>query len=524
MSQQRCFSIVGDSNVGRNMTSLNRRASPLMEECQVLSCKRFSVLADTLRSVRTASNSCIVACLTNFLTDLSSRGSASASTRVEPILTEIRDVLASFSTANPDVMVFVSPPMYRQQPEWYRNGLSEVVLQFSKTMSPLRSPVFHLLPSFSDQDLESDGVHLTPYAGLKFVVHLFDSSLDLIKSCSATIPVAVAQVKENARVLEDRVVVLEKGQRHLRQELQMKTAIDNELADFEENLRNECYFVISGLEPVPSDLYGREWQNHAKKLVQSKIRLVIGRESKIVVVSGLRRDDNPIYLVKLESTDDSKRIRDKFGSSFKAGGEPLPPGLSGLSIRIRLTHATRVRLAIMQVLAANYKTSNPGSRTQVVNFAPRPLLRLTPPQDAADTRVMSFTFIEAVTRLPIKFSKKDLAGIMKVVGGKFKGQLRSLFVVISDDDRSSGRQRRESATSSSSGSGSGSDEETERGPPGDRRSGSGGSGSRMETSVPEQDSNPTTLVRDKVSSKAPRGHKRGHSSPNRSGRANKSRH
>ena len=93
MSQQRCFSIVGDSNVGRNMTSLNRRASPLMEECQVLSCKRFSVLADTLRSVRTASNSCIVACLTNFLTDLSSRGSASASTRVEPILTKIRDVL-----------------------------------------------------------------------------------------------------------------------------------------------------------------------------------------------------------------------------------------------------------------------------------------------------------------------------------------------------------------------------------------------------------------------------------------------
>ena len=161
----------------------------------------------------------------------------------------------------------------------------------------------------------------------------------------------------------------------------MKTAVDSELADFEENVRNECYFVIAGLPPLASDLFGRAWQTQAKAMVQSKIKLLLGRESPIVVVSGLRRDKNPIYLVKLESADDSKRIRDRFGSSFKANGTPLPPGLSGLSIRSRQTHATRVRLAIMQVLAANYKSSNPGSKVQVVNYEPRPLMRLTPPQE-----------------------------------------------------------------------------------------------------------------------------------------------
>ena len=452
-----------------------------MEDCQVISCRRLSSLADSLRSVRTTSNSCIIACLTNFLTDSSARGGSSITTRVEPILQGFREILVDFGTRNPDVMLFVSPPMFRQHPEWYHNGLPEVLLQFSKHLSPMLAPGFHLLPSLPMPDLEVDGIHLTPYAGLKYVVHLFDSSLELIKSLSSIVPVALSKAGESSRVLEDRVVVLEQGQQHLRQELQMKTAIDSELADFEENVRNENYFVIAGLPPVPSDLFGREWQNKAKDLVQAKIKIILGRESKIIVVSGLRRDENPIYLVKLESTDDCKRLRDKFGSSFKAGAQPLPDDLKGLSIRIRLTHATRVRISIMQALASNYKRSNPGSKTQVVNFEPRPILRLTPPSGANDPRVMSYNFIEAVTKLPIKFTRKDKAKIMQSVGSKFKGQLRSLFVVISDDDRYSRHRDPESASGSSSGSSSESDHD------GDEPS-NGNSVSRMET-------DPATSVR-----------------------------
>ena len=512
MSQQRCFSIIGDSNISRNMTALNRRASPLMEGCQVISCKKLSTLADCLRSMRSSSDSCIVACLTNFFTDLSSRGNASASGRVEPVFDDLRTVLSEYIAANPDVMLFVSPPMYRELPEWYRSGLPEILTQFSKSMSVLRSPAFHLLPSLQTQDYEDDGVHLTAYAGLKYVVHLFDSSLDVIKNCSASLPVLVAHVGENSRALEDRVVVLERDQHHLRKRLELKTAVDSELADFEENVRNECYFVISGLPQVPPDLVGRDWQNYAKDLVQSKIKLILGRESKIIVVSGLRRDTNPIFLVKLESTDDCKRIRDKFGSSFKAGATPLPDGLKGLSIRIRHTHATRVRLTIMQILAENYKSSNPGSKIQVINYEPRPMMRLTPPAGASDPRVMNFNFIEAVTRLPIKFSKKDLAEVMKTVSGKFKGQLRSLFVVLSDDDRDSTRRRRESVSSSgSSGSSSGSEDEVpgETAPRSDRSS-----RSRMEVEASTQDRHQSASAT-RTQAHSSRGSKRGPPSPNK---------
>ena len=89
----------------------------------------------------------------------------------------------------------------------------------------------------------------------------------------------------------------------------------------------------------------------------------------------------------------------------------------------------------MQTLALNYKKSNPGSKVQVINYEPRPMLCLTPPQWASDPRVMNFNFIEAITKLPARFAKKDLAAIMKTTIGKFKGQLLSLFVVLSDDQR-----------------------------------------------------------------------------------------
>ena len=513
----------------------------------------MSSFADNLRSIRSTSNSCIISCLTNFLTDVPRSSSLSVQARVEPVLEDVKAVLLEFMEIHPDMLVLVAPPMYRLLPEWYHDHLPEILLQFSKILSPLQKDRVHLLPSFSGSDIESDGVHLTPYAGLKFVVHLFDASLDIVKSLAAPLPEGVARVGELSRVLEDRVSVLEQDSRHYRQEFQLKTARDSELADFEENLRNECYFVISGLPQVPSGLVGRAWQEHAKGLVQDKIKLILGRESRIVVVSGLRRDENPVYLVKLESVDNSKRIRDKFGSYFKAGAPAVPPELKGLSIRIRLTHATRVRIAIMQALASNYKSSNPGSKVQVVNFEPRPMMRLTPPQNASDPRILTFNFIEAVTKLPARFSKKDLAYILKTTSGKFKGELRSLFVVLSDDLRDQGsrsrqrgrdghrqrdeapqpdggpsrvsRSRSQSRSSSDSGSGSGSETDQQEPPPVDdsttrRRS----STVRMETDVPPPGSSSKVPPPVSTVSVSGRGSKRGPPSPKGSKNKSKSRH
>ena len=67
--------------------------------------------------------------------------------------------------------------------------------------------------------------------------------------------------------------------------MERKCAIDAEMADFRTNERFEDWFMISGLEKIPSELVGKEWQDAAVQNVQVlDIRLLMGKELPIVVV------------------------------------------------------------------------------------------------------------------------------------------------------------------------------------------------------------------------------------------------
>ena len=95
MSISHVFSLIGDSNVRRHMTRLNRRASPQMEEAQVVLCTSMSTLSDSMVSVRDSSNVVIFSCLSNFLADADGSDATSVAVRVEPVL---EDFQASLST------------------------------------------------------------------------------------------------------------------------------------------------------------------------------------------------------------------------------------------------------------------------------------------------------------------------------------------------------------------------------------------------------------------------------------------
>lgn len=125
----------------------------------------------------------------------------------------------------------------------------------------------------------------------------------------------------------------------------------------------------------------------------------------------------------------------KFGSFFKAGAPVCPAPLIGLSIRNRLTLGSRIQIEIMKLLAERYKSSNPGAKTQVINYASRPTMKLTPPQDATDRRPLHFTYVKAVTKLPVDFSLEELTPIYRMANStsELTGKLRSTFVVLCDD-------------------------------------------------------------------------------------------
>ena len=434
MAQSRCFSLLGDSNTKRHMNSTNCRDRPLMSGCQVLPCGRLSMLTEALKAVRNESNVVIIACLTNFLTSSEDTGS-SASFRVEPVLLETLDVLGSFASALPECIVVVSPPMYRRSPLWYRDGLPEVLIKFSDIFKNRPSNVL-IAQSFQTPELEGDGVHLTAYSGLEYVLHLFDSACKVIDESKSPLDETSARTTEAVRVLEDRMVAIEQDHRRLVKAFDTKFAEDAELHDFQENVRWESWFIMEGTARLPSGLGSREWQEKAKVEVQTVLKLLMGSERPIVFVQNATRKakDAPAgYSVQMPSAAVSKEIRDKFGSFFFGRVDKRPPALKHVSIRHRVTVATPVRIAILRVFGQRYLASNPGSKIQVINYAPRPLLKLTPPSSASDRKVMTYNFIQAIRMLPANFEQSEIDEIFKWVNPNLYGSLRPTFVVISDD-------------------------------------------------------------------------------------------
>ena len=95
------------------------------------------------------------------------------------------------------------------------------------------------------------------------------------------------------------------------QEVERKTAVDAEADDQRDNMANEAYFVISGLNRLSSELRGKDWHEAAKAQVQTYLVEVMGRELQIdhvVNVSSRAPDASARYQVKLETPELSRQV------------------------------------------------------------------------------------------------------------------------------------------------------------------------------------------------------------------------
>ena len=433
----RCFTIIGDSNVGRHLNKVNCRSNPLMKAAQLVPCGHIEILAEALSQLRAESNVCVLSCITNFFTSLKDASSSPVSHRAEPILTEFCSIVHKASEENPEVSFLVSPPMYRTHPTWYRDGLPEIMTLFSSSLGHEKPANRHLLPSFPTPSFESDGVHLTAYSGLEFLLHLFDSSQELLDSLGSTIEEASLKGREATRSLEDRMMVLEQDHRRIVKDHEFKTASDAELHDWRQNERWEDFFVIKGLALLPSTgLSSKEWQARAIRDVQGVLTIVMGKEIPIVYVmnaTNKQRDTEATYHVQMADASIASAIRKRFSGYFTGGKSLRPPSLSKISIRNRITQETHVRISILHLFGQRYTKSNPGSQYKVFGYLPRPVLRLFPASTATDRRVKTYNFMEAIRVLPTNFSEPELEELIKKVPLKFIGKLRSLFVVLPDD-------------------------------------------------------------------------------------------
>ena len=429
------FTVLGDSNVRNHVTKTSRRANPSLSAAQIVPCGHLAIFADSIIKTRNESTVCIVSCITNFLTSV--KGTNTPAHRVDPVLQEVQAVLQEVCAGNPDRTYMISPPMYRAAPTWYREGLSEILIQFAQVMHHEKPPNLHLLPSFASPELGPDGVHLTPFSGLEFVLHLFDSANDVLDSLEMSPEDKSLRTAASNRVLEDRVVVLEQDHRRLNKVVEHKIAIDSELADWRENERNEDCFIIHGLPKISGDLTGKDWQDQALRDVQGVMVTLMGKQMPIVFVQNVtnrnRVDAEIKYSVKMEDVATSKLIHKKFGMFFKGSVDRRPTALKKFDIKSRVTHETSIRVSLLKLMAQRYRDSNPGGKAQVIHYDPRPLIKITPPSSSSDRRTRSYNFVEAAKTFPSNFTASELDPILKRINPKLSGKLRSIFIVLSDD-------------------------------------------------------------------------------------------
>lgn len=432
MALLRSFSVLGDSNLKRHMSPTATSGRPQMSSAKIILCGRMSTFGTSLSSISLESDACIIACLTNFLTSASGSIS-SVSTCLRPVIKTFFEKIVAAAAERPGTQFFVCPPMYRTTPLWYRDGLPEVMQLFSSSVPSVRPSNLWLMPSFPNPQLESDGVHLTPFSGIEYVVHLFNSSETVFTNSRLDEASKVDLVLESSRSLSDRVTVIERDHARLSKSFEMHTAVNAEFVEFQENVRNEAFIMIQGLPRLPK-VDQKEWQLRACAGVD-QVLAELGFGYKVLYVQNLTGRGNAsrtLYKARLESVAASKEVRDKFSGFFAGGKDTRPATLAGVSIRNCVTSGTLARIAIMQLLGKRYKDSNPGARFQMIAYESRPILKLIPPEGSS-SRVMVFNYIEAISKLPTNFDKDEIDGLLKRISPRLFGSLRETFVVLSQD-------------------------------------------------------------------------------------------
>ena len=320
--------------------------------------------------------------------------------------------------------------------------LAQIATRFSMAMSAQQPGNLHLLPSFVSQDLQPDGGHLTPVSGLHYILHLFDQSESTLSLSQCNSEIKFGAVQESVRQHDDRLSYLESRHKGLYDFVNVKVASDGEFKDWTINRNEEDWLTILGA-PRLGKMKTREWQAAARRQVHEMLKAVL-RINCVKMDFSVLYVGNPVrgrttgltvLNVKLNSVAVSTRIRELYSGFFrKENPISLPPQFRGISIRNKVTLNTRIRLRILRELGNIYVASNPGASFNVKGFDPRPLL-ITTPARGSDTRPKTYSFVEAATSLPAPFSDEALASIFQVVGTHCEGELRSLFIVITDDER-----------------------------------------------------------------------------------------
>lgn len=459
--------VIGSSNI-RNLVDGHRSSFEKGGiKCDFRSASAFTTGLKTLQEVKSKSY-VVAAFLVNGLVDATTDESnfAPAISVVNTYANAIIEI--SLKT---DSYIWILRPMQRQTPGWIAKFIPEAVKILETKISHIKN--IKLLPQFdvTPNMLKLDGVHLNQ-AGLDLLALHFHKNISLLRGLNEVsspvkrkhsnpnnasdskkaAPEAVAmpgivdpQLQLVVQSLSNEIRTSlaahkeETGnaiqRAHLRIDITLReVARQAESADNAINLAKAHILLINGLEGQVKQR--REERNHQVRNVALAFLERIGldrlRICYATFLSGTKPGSNklPLIRVVLRSVGAAHEVRE----AFTKARIDKPELYKDIYINPEHTKATRVRIAIMQIIArkAAGMPEYKDHQVYVSKFEPCPELCFR--NRATKQFEGRLSFVDAVEKLAGQIGLSEFDPAKRVAGRSFPGRLNTLFLIWGKSD------------------------------------------------------------------------------------------
>jgi hypothetical protein len=369
------------------------------------------------------------------------------------------EALSALTSRLPEVSVTICPPMFRSTPSWYASYLPDFLGFLASEISRVGTgrlvlcPPFIVVPSL----LESDGIHLIPQGGDRFLAHV-DSHLKSLTSASAstwssedpTVETEATPLLDSLESVGAVVMQLVRSTTAFETVARRRFKNDDfifarlkEEADADVNRSREDRVVITGLPSprTPSSSHADK-KRHYSDVVTRLITLSCVSADPLPRVADVYinlRKDRGVHLVevKLDSVTGAQLFRRESVRLAKAEHEEF----STLFFSNSVTQATRVRIEILKALSKKLTTATEDAYIQ--GFISRPVLQYRVKEGASSTADgvgRSYNFVDSMVKFGSRLMPSDLTVAYTRAGSTFRGAMSQYFIVLSDEHVLSGER------------------------------------------------------------------------------------
>ena len=213
-----------------------------------------------------------------------------------------------------------------------------------------------------------------------------------------------------------------------------------------ENEKNMNKIIYSGIEI--HDLWAENltWANRLEKIKEAISSLIgkIDPEGKyhlgyIRHLNFKLRGARQIVEVTMGSDTEAKSLRKAYGAKIKSWRESnsFPEEMKGISMGPSLTLATRVRIAILHVIAKEIKDQIEQTNAWVIQHVARPILKLEDTLEDGSNSQTSLGFVQAIAYLKKQlphssFRTQDLFDAYSIAGTRFGREISHHFILLDE--------------------------------------------------------------------------------------------